>query len=99
MCGICGLALDDPRSAPDEDVLGRMTDTLAHRGPDDRTLFVSGRFGLGFRRLSIIDPEGGRQPLFNEERDVVCVMNGEIYNFRELRAELEANADEEQQPE
>ena len=91
MCGICGLALDDPRSAPDEDVLGRMTDTLAHRGPDDRTLFVSGRFGLGFRRLSIIDPEGGRQPLFNEERDVVCVMNGEIYNFRELRAELEAN--------
>jgi len=88
MCGICGLALDDPGAAPDEDVLARMTDSLAHRGPDDRTLFVAGSIGLGFRRLSVIDPEGGRQPLFNEERDVACIMNGEIYNFRELRAGL-----------
>ena len=67
-----------------------MTDSIAHRGPDDRTLFVQGPFGLGFRRLSIIDPLGGRQPLFNEERDVIVIMNGELYNFRELRRDLEA---------
>ncbi len=89
MCGISGVVLDDPLARVDEDVLARMTDTLAHRGPDDRTLHVDGPAGLGFRRLAIIDPQGGRQPLFNEERDVVTVMNGEIYNFRELRAELE----------
>ncbi len=67
-----------------------MTDSIAHRGPDDRTLHCVGPFGLGFRRLSIIDPAGGRQPLFNEERDVVVIMNGELYNFRELREELVA---------
>jgi len=94
MCGICGLALDDPRARPDEALLAAMTDSLAHRGPDDRTLFVSGPVGLGFRRLSIIDPAGGRQPLFNEERDVIAVMNGEIYNFRALRSELEGRGHE-----
>ena len=84
MCGICGVYLRDPSQRPDEPELARMTDTLAHRGPDDRTLFVQGQAGLGFRRLSIIDVGGGRQPIFNEARDVAVVMNGEIYNFREL---------------
>lgn len=67
-----------------------MGDTLVHRGPDDGHYLVSGPFGLAFRRLSIIDPEGGRQPLTNEDGDVALVLNGEIYNFRELRSELEA---------
>lgn len=87
MCGIAGLQA--PRGARvDEALLGAMTDALAHRGPDDRTLHVAGASGLGFRRLAIIDPAGGRQPLFNETRDVAVVMNGELYNFRALRTEL-----------
>ena len=90
MCGIAGIALRDAGARPDRELLGRMVDTLVHRGPDDGTLHLEGPFGLGFRRLAIIDPEGGRQPLFNEERDVAVVMNGELYNFRELRAELVA---------
>jgi asparagine synthase (glutamine-hydrolysing) len=88
MCGITGVFLRE-REPVDERVLAAMTDALAHRGPDDRTLHVAGPVGLGFRRLSIIDPAGGRQPLFNETRDVAVVMNGEIYDFRVLRAELE----------
>jgi asparagine synthase (glutamine-hydrolysing) len=88
MCGIAGMFLGG-NTRVDERELGRMTDALAHRGPDDRTLFVAGPAGLGFRRLAIIDPAGGRQPLYNEARDIVVIMNGELYNFRELRAELE----------
>ncbi len=89
MCGICGLLLRDPRQRPEEARLAAMTDSLSHRGPDDRTLFLDGPAGLGFRRLSVIDPAGGRQPLFNEARDVLVIMNGELYNFRELRARLQ----------
>ncbi len=89
MCGFCGIALNEPRAQPSEELVQLMSDTIAHRGPDDGTVHVQGPFGLGFRRLSIIDVAGGRQPLFNEERDVFCVFNGEIYNFRELRKELE----------
>jgi len=88
MCGLCGFALNDASVEPSRELLARMTDTLEHRGPDDRTLFVEGQIALGFRRLSIIDVAGGRQPLFNENEDVVCLMNGEIYNFQELRSEL-----------
>ena len=90
MCGFTGIASNDPHRSPDEALLGTMTDQLAHRGPDDSTLHVTGALAVGFRRLSIIDLDGGRQPLFNEERDVVCVMNGEIYNFQSLRAGLQA---------
>ncbi|MSR63263.1 MAG: asparagine synthase (glutamine-hydrolyzing) [Planctomycetes bacterium] len=88
MCGIAGLFLRE-RARVDERVLAAMTDAIAHRGPDDRTLHVAGRVGLGYRRLSVIDPAGGRQPLFNEARDVTVIFNGELYNFRELRAELQ----------
>ena len=88
MCGITGI-FARAGGRIDERVLAAMTDALAHRGPDDRTLHIEGSTGFGFRRLSIIDLAGGRQPLFNETRDVVAVMNGEIYNFRSLRAELE----------
>ncbi len=89
MCGISGIVLDDARERVDPDRLARMTDVLAHRGPDDRAFFRAGAAALGFRRLAVIDPAGGAQPLANEEEDVVLVLNGEIYNFRELRAELE----------
>ncbi len=63
--------------------------TLAHRGPDDEQVISQDGAGVCFRRLSIIDLDGGAQPLWNEDRDVACVLNGEIYNFKELRAQLE----------
>ena len=91
MCGICGMVGYDP---VDRDVLSRMTTVLRHRGPDDEGYFV-GQFesgvsvGLGFRRLSIIDLATGNQPIGNESGSVQLVFNGEIYNFRELRRELE----------
>ena len=89
MCGLGGLAYDDPTRSPEVALLKRMTDSIVHRGPDDEGFFVDGPFGLGFRRLSIIDLAGGHQPLANETEDVWVVMNGEIYNHRELRADLE----------
>ena len=65
-----------------------MTDALAHRGPDDAGYFVEGHVGLGHRRLSIIDLSGGKQPIFNEDGSAAIVFNGEIYNYRDLAAEL-----------
>jgi asparagine synthase (glutamine-hydrolysing) len=89
MCGLTGYALDDPRARPELDVLRRMADTIEHRGPDDEGFHTEGGVGLAFRRLSIIDIEGGHQPIHNETRDVWITLNGELYNFRELRTELE----------
>ena len=66
------------------------TNRLSHRGPDSVGFYQQGSVNLGFRRLSIIDVEGGRQPLFNDKKTICLVLNGEIYNFRELRSELEA---------
>ena len=65
-----------------------MTDSIAHRGPDDEGYFFSGPLGLGFRRLSIIDLAGGHQPMFDAEQTVCIIFNGEIYNYKELRQEL-----------
>ena len=65
-----------------------MCDTIVHRGPDDEGIFISGRVGLGMRRLSIIDLSGGQQPIFNEDNTISVICNGEIYNFRELRETL-----------
>jgi asparagine synthase (glutamine-hydrolysing) len=65
-----------------------MTEALTHRGPDDSAYFNEGNLGLGFKRLSIIDPEQGNQPFFSPDRSVVCICNGEIFNFPELREEL-----------
>jgi len=92
MCGICGIV--GPERV-DRDVLARMNGVLRHRGPDDEGFFVreyeqGPSVGLGFRRLSIIDLESGNQPIANEDGSVQLVFNGEIYNFRELRKELEA---------
>ena len=67
-----------------------MTKTLVHRGPDDEGYYISGPLGLGFRRLSIIDLAGGHQPMSDPEESVWVVFNGEIYNFPELRRDLEA---------
>ncbi len=90
MCGIAGLFDLRERREPDRDLLARMTSCLRHRGPDDDGLFAFPGLGLGHRRLSIIDLEGGRQPLFNEDGTVAVVYNGEIYNFPALMADLES---------
>ncbi len=89
MCGICGIFNYGTGRPADPLLLSVMTDSMLHRGPDDRGTFVDGAIGLGMRRLSIIDLEGGRQPIANEDGTVHVVVNGEIYNYRELRVELE----------
>ena len=89
MCGLVGVLHHDPRRMADANLLARMTRTLAHRGPDDEQVEVYGSAGLGFRRLSVIDPRGGRQPLHDESGHIHLTGNGEIYNFRELRSALE----------
>ncbi len=89
MCGITGLI--DPRlaAADIEVTVRRMAGTLVHRGPDDEGFFVANGAGLGMRRLSIIDVAGGHQPIANEDGTVQVVLNGEIYNYPELRTDLE----------
>jgi asparagine synthase (glutamine-hydrolysing) len=90
MCGIAGLIqFDSSRRAEPADV-ARMTDALAHRGPDDFGFFFDGPVGLGHRRLSIIDLAGGRQPIDNEDGSVVIVFNGEVYNYANLTCDLVA---------
>lgn len=88
MCGICGaLALSDAPVTKEE--LAPMVDAMRLRGPDGEGLYADGAAGLGHRRLSIIDLGGGHQPMSTPDGEVVTVLNGEIYNFRELRVELE----------
>ncbi|MFT4047686.1 MAG: asparagine synthase (glutamine-hydrolyzing) [Solimonas sp.] len=88
MCGIAGMVRRDGAVA--DEALLRMAGRLAHRGPEDSGTYVSGSFGIAHTRLAIIDIAGGHQPLFDRERRYALVCNGEIYNFVELRAELEA---------
>src|SRR5947208_17101046 len=89
MCGICGQ-LNFARNDPVElGTIRRMTQTMVHRGPDDEGYFISGAVGLGFRRLSIIDLAGGHQPMSAAEATVWVIFNAEIYNFKELRGEVE----------
>src|SRR5579872_2787209 len=87
MCGICGLLGSD---TPDAGLVERMNAAIVHRGPDHGAVQSHGRCVLGYRRLSIIDLQTGDQPVANERGDIVAVFNGELYNFRELRRELEA---------
>src|SRR5438876_3099411 len=89
MCGICGQFNFTNNAPVDPEIIRRMADSIAHRGPDDEGYFVSGPIGLGFRRLSIIDLAGGHQPMADAEKTVWVIFNGEIYNFKELRLELE----------
>lgn len=88
MCGIAGM-VGRPDEVVDAADVRRMCQTIVHRGPDDEGVYTRGPVGLGMRRLSIIDLAGGRQPIHNEDRTVWAVFNGEIYNFLELRQELE----------
>ncbi len=91
MCGIAGFIAEDPSHFGDPtSILRAMTDALRHRGPDDEGYYVKGPAALGHRRLRIIDLETGGQPMTNEDGTLVLIFNGEIYNFRELRPELEA---------
>ena len=85
MCGIFGFV-----GSPDRQLLGRMAAALVHRGPDDAGSFERPAVSLGHRRLSIIDREGGHQPIANEDETIWLVYNGEVYNYRELHAELVA---------
>jgi asparagine synthase (glutamine-hydrolysing) len=90
MCGITGIVYTDPSHPVDRELFRRMTATLAHRGPDaDGYLFGDG-VALGHRRLSIIDLAGGDNPIYNEDGTRAIVFNGEIYNFHELRRDLQA---------
>jgi asparagine synthase (glutamine-hydrolysing) len=91
MCGICGKFNFADRAPVARRDLESMTDSIAHRGPDDEGFFVDGSLGLGFRRLSIIDLASGHQPMSDQDESVWVVFNGEIYNFKELRAELESH--------
>ncbi len=90
MCGIAGIAALHNAAAPDPVQLQRMCDTLYHRGPDEEGIALQAGVGLAMRRLAILDLEGGQQPVRNETGAILCVFNGEIYNFRELRSQLQA---------
>ena len=87
MCGICGvLSLDE--TGPDVGLVREMAGSLVHRGPDGDGFYADSAIAIGHRRLSIIDLATGDQPIFNEDRSVAIVFNGEIYNYRELREDL-----------
>lgn len=90
MCGIAGILHLDGDVSADSSSIKRMADAMVHRGPDDEGFFVSGPIHLAHRRLSIIDLSSGQQPMFNEDKSIVIVFNGEIYNHHHLRSVLEA---------
>jgi asparagine synthase (glutamine-hydrolysing) len=90
MCGIVGFYHSRSETVAGEDRLKKMCGAIVHRGPDDEGIFVDGAVGLGMRRLSIIDVAGGHQPIQNEDGTVRVVFNGEIYNYRNLRSELQS---------
>jgi asparagine synthase (glutamine-hydrolysing) len=89
MCGIAGKLNFQQAHPVTLDTIGRMCQVMSHRGPDDQGIFLDDGFGMGMRRLSIIDLSTGKQPIKNEDGSVWTVLNGEIYNFLELRAVLE----------
>ncbi len=88
MCGICGIFDLKRKKRIDSQFVGKMTDRLLHRGPDDVGHYSDGNLSFGFTRLSIIDLEGGSQPIFNEDNSIIMICNGEIFNYIELREEL-----------
>src|SRR6202041_2912503 len=90
MCGICGQFNFGDRAPVCGKTVERMASSISHRGPDDAGYFIAGPLGLGFRRLSIIDLDGGHQPMSDQEESVWVVFNGEIYNFPELKRELQS---------
>ncbi len=89
MCGICGFVLQHRFEEDRSSLLEGMNDILVHRGPDSDGYYLNGDIGMGMRRLSIIDLVSGDQPIFNEDGSIAIVYNGEIYNFHELRDQLQ----------
>src|SRR5215472_2482456 len=89
MCGIAGVVSSRRDDHIDVATVHTMCNAIIHRGPDDEGILVKNGVGFGMRRLSIIDLAGGHQPVFNEDRSIWIVFNGEIYNFPELRPDLE----------
>ncbi|ASZ13290.1 asparagine synthase (glutamine-hydrolyzing) [Chitinophaga pendula] len=90
MCGITGIVYKDTDRSIAKETLLNMAETIEHRGPDDMSIHIDGHVGLGFKRLSIIDLKGGQQPFISRDGNLMMICNGEIYNYRELRAGLEA---------
>ncbi|MBI3008295.1 MAG: asparagine synthetase B, partial [Candidatus Omnitrophica bacterium] len=90
MCGICGIYNYKTRLKVAEHSIKVMCDTMFHRGPNDEGMHLDSELGIGMRRLSIIDIEGGHQPIFNEDRTICVIFNGEIYNYIELRETLKS---------
>ena len=90
MCGICGIVYSDREQHIDGDALKKMCDVITHRGPDDEGYYINQQVGLGMRRLSIIDLSTGKQPISNEDGQIWIVFNGEIYNHKDIREELES---------
>ncbi len=90
MCGICGIYYFNKQRHVATDVLHSMTDTLIHRGPDDAGSYCNGPIGMGVRRLSILDKSGSHQPIFDQDERLCLICNGEIYNFSDLRTQLES---------
>ncbi|WP_017303182.1 asparagine synthase (glutamine-hydrolyzing) [Spirulina subsalsa] len=88
MCGICGVVYGERDRPVDPGLIGRMTTAITHRGPDQEGYYVQNNVGLGSRRLSIIDLAGGQQPIYNEDKTICVVFNGELYNYRELTRSL-----------
>src|SRR5262245_60650084 len=93
MCGICGVAQigGTPRDVLPERTLDAMPDIMSHRGPSDRGTYRAPGIALGVRRLSIVDVDGGHQPVFSEDAEVVAIQNGELYNHGELRRALKGH--------
>jgi asparagine synthase (glutamine-hydrolysing) len=90
MCGLAGFFTQGDRATPAIETIRAMTDAITHRGPDGDGFHLAPGIALGHRRLAVIDPEGGHQPMYNEDGSVAIVFNGEIYNFETIRAELAA---------
>jgi asparagine synthase (glutamine-hydrolysing) len=90
MCGICGIFHRDARRRVEQNALAGMSAQIVHRGPDEDGSYIDGNLGLAIRRLSIIDVQSGHQPIANEDENLWIVYNGEVYNHRQLRGELES---------
>jgi asparagine synthase (glutamine-hydrolysing) len=89
MCGICGIYNLHKKGKIEENILENMLEAIKHRGPDGSKVIADNNVGLGFNRLSFLDLSGGMQPLYNEDKKIVMICNGEIFNYRELRCDLE----------
>ena len=92
MCGICGIAFAQRDAVLDPETIRRMTGTIKHRGSDDEGFYVKPGVQMGVRRLSIVGLKTGNQPISSEDGSITLVCNGEIYNFIELREQLEGKA-------